>query len=240
MFENLSMAKAASIIGFLVGCAFITYVIRTMGYFSVIAPEYLGFFIETDLIMGAIRAAPFVFASATFAYLIFWLVAIALAHEEKVDRVFLPIDAVVERVPSWVKRLPLFIFFAALFASSFLLEGDSYVLRVAMLYLNLMIAVMWLAERRAAEHTIHPLALAACLISLYSALYETGKFEAIQDLNHSKARYSITASDKSYVNVLLLRATSSGVLLKAGNEVILYDRSHITKIERATDLITQK
>ncbi|UPA25361.1 hypothetical protein [Shinella oryzae] len=240
MFEDMSFTKVVSIVGFLIGCAFITYVVRTMGYFAVIAPEYLGFFIETDLIMGAIRAAPFVIGCATFVYLIFWFAAVLLAHEEKVDRVIMPIDAAVRRLPVWLRTLPLVIFFVALFASPFLFEGDFYVIRVAFLYVNLSLAVMWLVQKHAADRTVHPPAFATFLITLYPALYETGKYEAIQDLNHSEARYSITAGDRSYVNALLLKASSNGVLLKVGNEVILYDRSQIARIERATDRIEQK
>ena len=240
MFKELSSTKIASALGFAVGCAFVTYVVRTMGYFSIVAPEYLGFFLETDLILGAIKATPFVIGLGSLVYLIAWITAIAVHHSDKVDIIFIPIDNLLAKRPSWTTPFLLFIFFMLVLASSFLFEGDNFIFRVLILYINLVLSLFWVADQHIENKVIHPLSIIACFFSAHTVLYETGKLEAIMDLNHSKARYSLSASDKDYVNVLLLRASSSSVLIRVGNGVVLYERSQIKKIERSTDQIKQR
>ncbi len=52
------------------------------------------------------------------------------------------------------------------------------------------------------------------------------------DLTHGKNRYNLYSSEKSYLNVLVLRSTSTSVIFKAGDEIIFYDRANIKRLER--------
>lgn len=240
IFDDAPITKVVSIFGFFIGCAFITYVIRTMGYFSVIAPEYLGFFIETDLIMGAIMAMPFVFGASVLVYTIFWIVSILVDHEEKIERITKPVHGVKKYVPKQTKQILMWLFLALLIVAPFVLHGENYIIKAELSIFSVMLTIGWLFQHKLDHDRISPLLAVSCVIVTYTALHDIGKVEAITALNHSKARYSVTAADKQYVNVILLRASSSSVLIKVGGDVILYDRGQVNKIERAADQIEQR
>ncbi len=222
------------------GCAFITYVVRTIGYFRIIAPEYLGFFIETDLVMGAIRATPFVVGACYIVYTLFWLVSLVIDHEDKIVRVTRPIHGIKRLSRPWMKTVALWTFYFALIVSGFVFEGENFFITLELSYLAALYVVIWTLQQYEDYGKINPFVGVAAMLSVYTALINTGKWEAIVDLNSSNARYSITATDKSYVNVILLRTSASGVLLKAGKDIILYDRSKVSKIERMADQIKLK
>jgi hypothetical protein len=233
LFQDITLGRVVSYVGFAVGCAFITYMIRTMGYFSIIAPEYLGFFVETDLIMGAIRATPFVVGMAWLIYTMYWIVGMAHDELHRVPQWFTsPFEKVRAASPSWLFPT---IICLVLGGSQLLPENDNYILRVMVACIAAFFMSLSLIEQFQEYGTVNPITALATLFLLHAALFDEGKWEAISDLRHSKARYSITTSDKSYANVLLLRASSSSVLLKVGGDVVLYERSQVVRIERSAD-----
>jgi|GEM_PF-3048204 len=236
MFDEMTVGKAVSYLGFVVGCAFITYIVRTMGYFSVVAPEYLGFFVETDLVMGAVRATPFVVGVIWLLYTEFWIVSLIHDNKERFPSIIsVPVGRLAGIAPSWsMQAFEYFVIFCY-FLSQFIPIGENYVFRRMIGMLISFILCLKAVEQFERFGTVNPFSAFATLLVVYTTLHDVGKWEAVVDLNHSKARYSITASDKSYVNVLLLRASASSVLLKVGSQVVLYERSKIIRIERTAD-----
>jgi hypothetical protein len=215
---NISITQLATYAGICVGLAFVSYVVRTLGYFSVVGPEFFPLFIQADLVMGAVLEAPFVISILSAAYLIaayftFWEVTFLL----------------------WLSGVAAILFLI----SKFFLEGENFIWIATISLILALFSYMWIFIHYIDQRRLSIVLCFSALMSTNAALTNFGKYQAIDDLNHPRVRYSVTAEDKSYVNVILLRASNSAILLKVGGAVVFYDRSKISKIELAASEMRQ-
>lgn len=238
-FEKYSFSQIATFAGFCVGCIFATYVIRTFGYFSVMGEQFTGIFLEANLLQGAILATPSVFLTASLLFWSVWLASLMIDLDEQITYVASKIPGIVKVRPRLVMNCISLALVACLFIPAKYFDGDNFILKVMLSIFIVFIQFVFLFDRWIDTRKLSPLLLASTLLVTYSALHDVGKFQAIEDLNHAQNGFSITATDKNYVNVSLLRTSSTSILFRAGNSILLYDRTKITKIERMTDKIVQ-
>ncbi len=233
MLDKYSLTDIISAIGFCVGCAFVTYIIRMFGYFNVVGPELLGMYLDSDLIQGAILALPAVILTLGFIQLIVaWLFPIFDRISPKVNRVI-----------EWLPRpfqLEATTFFALLAVAAFVgslivqivTPDDDQGSLLMFQVVSLIACCVFATESFLAQRRINLFWVIAVALNGYWTLYQVGRFEAQNDLRHSRVRYAVYAVDKAFVNVMLLRSTSKAVLMKVGGDVVMYDRSQVTRIER--------
>ncbi|TBY42266.1 hypothetical protein [Rhizobium leguminosarum] len=234
------MSDIAKFVGFCAGCAFATYVIRVLGYFSIMGQQFTGIFLEANLLQGAILATPGVVGIASLFCLSVWLGSVMIHFDDQITYVANRISFAGKVKPRTIMNWFSLALLACLFIPNRYLAGDHFEFRLLLSVLIAFLQYLFLFERWVDSSEVSVFLLAYCLIATYTALYDIGKFEAIHDLNHGENGYSITATDKNYVNVTLLRTSSSSILFKAGSSILLYDRAKISKIERMTDKIEQQ
>lgn len=202
-------------------------------------PEFFPIFIQADLLMGAVLEARFVVGVVSLAY---WVV-VYIAVLDRFDHRIRP---VANKIPflkegneltflAWLSAIATFSFVV----SVFFLQGENFVWIATLSAVLAIFSHTWLLINYVDEGRFSITLCLSALLSTQGALSNFGKYQAIEDLNHPKARYSVTADDKNYVNVILLRASEAGVLLRVGETVVLYDRSKVSKIELAVSEMKQ-
>lgn len=231
--SKYSIADIASVVGFCVGCAFVTYIVRMFGYFNVIGPELLGMYLDSDLVQGAILALP---AVILVLCLIQTIYVIVFPLMEKLSP---KIDRAIERLPPALQVEATTVFGAlawiALISSiiiTIFIPDDDHGALLMFQMVTLIACAGFSTEYFIANRKLSIFWIATLALNTYWCVYQSGRYEAQNDLNYSKHRYVINATDKSYVNVVLLRSTNKAVLMKAGSDIIMYDRSQVTRIER--------
>ncbi|MGO7868652.1 hypothetical protein AB9E15_05330 [Rhizobium leguminosarum] len=240
MLPNVSLSQLATYGSISVGAAFVSYVVRTLGYFSIVGPDFFPLFIQSDLIMGAILETRFVAGVLTVVYVLGWYISILERYDHR-------IRPLMERIPflqegnevnllnglAWV-----IIIFSVI--SSWFLEGDSYLWITVCSCLLAGFSILFLLISRIEQGRWSIFLGIVMLVTVNAALTNLGKSQAIQEINHPKVRYSVIADDKNYTNVILLRVANSGILLKVGSQVIFYDRAKIKRIDLAADQLRQR
>lgn len=228
-----SIADIATALGFCVGSAFVTYVIRMIGYFNVVGPEFLGMYLDSDLVQGAILALPAVVLVVSLVLVgVGWVFPTMARVAPYVDRAtgYLPrafqIDAsTLLIVLAWTSSI-------ALMVINIVNPDQDMGLLMFFHMINFMACAVFAAEYFIAHERLSLFWAVVLMLNAYWCIYQFGRFEAQSDINFSKNRYTIYATDKTFVNVSLLRSTSKAVLLKSGDDVVLYDRSQVIRIER--------
>ncbi|WP_017995802.1 hypothetical protein [Rhizobium leguminosarum] len=238
-FENYSLGDYAKFVGFCIGCVFATYVVRILGYFSIIGDQFTGVFLEANLLQGAILATPSVFGVASLFFIGIWLGSVLIRFDDQITYAVKKIPGLEKVKPKIISYCISLSLLVCLFIPSRYFAGDDFAIKVLVSVLIAFMQYKLSFERWLDTEKVSVLLLVPCLIATYSALYDIGKYQAIQDINHGENGYSITAADRNYVNVTLLRTSSSSILFKAGASILLYDRAKVTKIERLTDRIEQ-
>ncbi|MGQ2917148.1 hypothetical protein [Rhizobium oryzihabitans] len=233
MLSKYSLTDIVSAVGFCVGCAFVTYVIRMFGYFNVVGPELLGMYLDSDLVQGAILALPAVI-------LVLGLIQMIVSFLFPVfDRIAPKVDRVIERLPKrlQIEATTFFVLLAGgAFVGSIIVQvvtpDDDHGALLLFHVMSLMACCVFATENFLAHRRIKLFWVIAVALNSYWTLYQVGRFEAQNDLRLSKTRYAVHAEDKSFVNVTLLRSTSKALLMKVGDDVVMYDRSQVIRIER--------
>lgn len=236
-----SLTEIVSFFGFCVGCAFVTTTVRTIGYFSVIGPQFQDLFLDTDLVKGAVQALPGIIFIAASIWAGIWLgvVSFETVHPtvQHLERAAPRILSVPLRViVNWWGGITIaaYVFAIALF------DGEYFFIRFLLWFLMSLSAYFQAVVAIIEGKKIHPILAVALLIMTYNGLHDLGKLEAISALRNTSERYSVETSNKSYANVNLLRTTSNAVLLRVGGEVIYYDRSQINQISRPVESMRQR
>jgi hypothetical protein len=201
------------------------------GYFNVVGPELFGMYLESDLILGAILGLPAVIISVALVhFVISWMLPLMDSISPKIDRA-------IDKLPPSMRcsSTTFFIFVAALATICSILvrvlmkENDNGLFLICQLF-SLFACIFFAVENFISHRKLSLFWILAVALNVYWTLYQFGRFEAQSDLEYSKTRYAVYATDKTYVNVILLRSTSKVVLMKAGNGVVMYDRSQIPRI----------
>ncbi len=235
---RFSLSDVLAVVGFCVGCAFVTYVVRMVGYFSVVGPELLGMFLETDLIQGAIFSLPGVI-------LLVGIIQMCVAFVfPLMERLTPSIDRLVDNLPRSVKLKPdtligiiSILVFSGLMLLSIFKPVDDFGARLLLQITITMISITYFFDHLIFRKNLSIIWSVAIILNGYQCLYEIGRTEAQLDLKSTTNRYAISASDRSLVNVTILKSSSKALLIKVGNDVVMYDRSQISRIEKMPKLV---
>lgn len=233
LLRKYSIADLASVVGFCVGCAFVTYIIRMFGYFNVIGPELLGLYLDSDLVQGAIFALPAVIIVLSLIQTIY------VSIFPLMERISPSVERGIARLPNAVKVEPTTFFgilaWIALISSviiTIVIPDDDKGMLLLFNIVTLMTCGVFAADYFVAYRKLSIFWIATLALQSYWCIYQTGRYEAQSDLRYSKHRYAVFAADKSFVNVVLLRSTSKAILMKVGSDIVMYDRSQVIRIER--------
>lgn len=230
--QRVRFSEIITLIGFLVGCAFVSYVVRSIGYFSILGPEMLWMYLDLNVMQGAVFSIPGVMLLTSIVYLAILLVVSVVNYEEKNG-------VLTDRVPILLKKTLKFslilLAYFVLFFFEFLFGKDMYGAKMLVYFGFFMTNLIAIVDSwfNGSKYSLLFTGFLGFLL-MYNCLLQLGKMEAFIDLHKVSPRYSVWADDKSYMNVTVMRSSSSYLILKVGNDAVFYDRARIRRVERET------
>ncbi|SOC92834.1 hypothetical protein SAMN05216358_2994 [Rhizobium sp. AN5] len=201
------------------GGAAATFVVYTAGYFSLVGPEFLGIYFDGNIISGIVQVTPMVTGVTSIClFLYYWIYRLFCSFDdgEKIIDFLLVIDKVLI-IPIVAT---LFMDKDWLDLKAFILLLSAFVIAGAVFFQNMHYGV------------VNYLSVSFLIFTLFNAVDISGKASAYRDLTKDAPRYSLYTTDKNYVNVVVLRSTSNGVIVKSGNDIIFYGKDQIERLER--------
>lgn len=237
---KLTISEVAAILGIGVGCAFASYALISTGYFSIVGPGMLGWFLETNLLSGAIFCLPYVLLALTITpFFVFESIGRSIFGEKRNQEIPTQSTNLIRN-----NSLSMALVGALLFVSNFIYSDYSYndtyystfIWAIATLYSLIMI-------RYNVRNRFYPFLViyfVIMLMNLSMFLIVFGASQGHRDLVREDRRYDVVAEDKTYLNVTVIRTTSSSLILRVGKDVVFYERSRIKRLSRTPDDAVQK
>lgn len=204
------------------------YIVYIAGYFSMIGYEFLGLYFDANIISGILHIMPFVvgiFGASIFLYNTIYTFFLDHDSPDSIINMFslfdklllIPVLASMFMYGSWIEIRAFiygstaFVVFGSIFFSYIHSKEIDYIRCVLFIFI------------------------------VFSTSMLAGKSVAYNDLNdEGNNRYNIYTKDKNYINVILLRTSSNGVLIKSGKDIVFYSRDKLDRLERSSDKVPKK
>lgn len=220
-------------IGVFIGTLFVFYTVYTMGYFSVLGPELLGFYLETNFVQGAILSIPGLVGVVSASLPALGILGgILLMDDESIrNNKYLSITSRIN--PDIVMLLMLVVCVATSVTLNWFFPDRFFLLQMIVFLIlfgaNVIKGVSALADRQALNSILQ---FACSLVAAYGLLLFLGKYSASNDIEKDNVRYSVYTEGKSFINVNIVFSSSSVLVIKSGSELIFYERSQVKRVER--------
>lgn len=208
------------------GAAAASYVTYTAGYFSLLGPEFIGIYFDGNLLSGIVQITPAVAAVISMSVVTYYYIYMVLSKFDEGGNI-IEILLIMDKL----------IFIPVLIA--FFLDGYLLVVKSAVFFVSAFVIAGVVFFQYWLHGAINYLNVVFLIFTLYNAIDYSGKAAAYEDLTKGSPRYSLYTSDKNYANVVVLRSTDNGVIIKSGRDIVFYANEKIIKMERDVRSIKQ-
>ncbi|MER9586527.1 hypothetical protein [Mesorhizobium sp. M0276] len=215
------IAKAGAVC---VGATAAAFVVKATGYFYVVGPEFIGLYLDSNMIVGIFYAAPYVFSIISISvyayYLIYKAVGYFFNDETEIINLLLFYDKILA-VPVVV---------AIIFAKGEWIMVESAIFLIASFVIGGIIFFQYFHFGNYNSFNI-----VIFIFSMYNTVYIGGKAEAVFDMSKKGPLFDIYTEETNFINAVILKTASNGILVRWGDQVIFYKASDIKKISRHID-----
>lgn len=225
-FGDIGLDDIAKFGALCVGATAAAFVIKATGYFTVVGPEFIGLYLDGNILTGIFYAAPYVFSVVSLSIWIYYWIYRGFRRlfddETEITRMLLFYDKVM--------IIPITI--AVLFANGKWVFIEEIVFAVAAFIVGGVVFFQYFHFER-----INYINVIFCAFAIYSAVYVSGKADAVSDLLKKEPVFDIYTTDTNYVNAIILKTASNGIVIRWGDKIIFYKTDDIKKISRHLDAL---
>lgn len=219
--EKFDIEAIAKMAALSVSLAAAVYVAKTVGYFSIVGLEFLGVYFDANLVTGIVYVTPGVVAISSFGlFLFYWLYRFAthvLGDDAAIFSLMLFLDKLI--------ILPLFV--AVIFG-----KGEWVELKATVFLVSGTIVAAAMFVQYMHVGAVNVVSGFFLIFTLFASAKFYGEAEAYNDLSKKYPTFSIHTEEINYVNAVIMKSTSAGVLLRSGKEIVFYPSSRVIKISR--------
>lgn len=221
-FGGIGIDDIAKVSAVCVGATAATFFIETTGYFKIIGKEFIGIYLDSNLFIGVLHSAPFVFSYICISVTAYYYCLKLFRYLSNDEKSFVDVLLIYDKL----LIIPIVVF-------AFITSNNLIWLKASIFIIASFITWGIVYFQYYHFNVINYINLLFALFTTYNAIFISGQSDAVADLKRTAPLYDVFTDDKNYINTVILRATSAGVLIRWGQDVIFYRDTEIKKIRRS-------